>query len=112
VSEPLEDEGSWLLLALVHSPRHDVVAVGSTIVVANCGHRCWISPDGVFMQEKNGSYTVCMACGSELVTDPPEDARIFYPANALDDIERVAGVAEADQARAFIRNLGGKPWPG
>lgn len=112
MSNPFETEGSWLVLALVESPRYDVVADGSTIVVANCGHRCWISPDGVFMQEKNGCYTVCMVCGSDLVINPPAEARIFYPANAMDEIERVAGVAEADQARTFMRNLGGRPWPG
>lgn len=100
-----------MVLAIVRNPRTDIIAVASTIVVANCGHRCWLSPEGSFMLDKTRAYTVCMECGSDLMKPNP-DSRVYYPEQAMDEIERRFGIAEADQARSFMRDLGGKPWPG
>ena len=98
-----EPQVHFLLLA----PYRDMseaphMAPNSMVQKANCGHWCWISPDGIFAQERKPLYTLCIRCGGEY-TMGRQDAKLMMPPNSIRVIEETHGVAAADQARAFAQ---------
>jgi hypothetical protein len=98
-----------VLLRYAYGVQHSV-APGSIVITANCGHRAYISPEGVAWREGDGAdtYTICDQCaeGSRLVDDPEVDKHLFP--GVLDSIYRWKGTAEGDQVKAWAKDKGFK----
>jgi hypothetical protein len=98
-----DDEAGWLVLRRCLWPLPETVVPGSTIIVANCGHRAWISPSGRWHRAGDGAglYTVCATCCAGEVDGPDVDRREVP--GSLAELEQTYGPAVADRARAFLK---------
>ena len=106
----MSDEVSFMVLLRYVYGVQSSVAPGSIVVTANCGHRAYISPEGIAWLEGAGAgaYPMCDQCSDagHLLTDRSVDKRLFP--GVMESIYRWKGTAEGDQVSAWVRDKGFK----
>lgn len=99
---------SKLVLAIVNPllPRERQCVEGSEVVTADCGHQCWLSPQGRPYLQREGITTSCILCAEELIENPETEAIVVK--GGPEAFRRDFGVAAADQVAAVFRDRGWK----
>jgi hypothetical protein len=96
-----EEEVPFLVLQPYGSHREIVLYPTSRIVRANCGHLCWLSPQGEPMLAT--AYTICIPCqeATYFPTGDPEDMRTVP--GAVEALGALWGDEVADSIREELR---------
>jgi len=84
-----------VLGASVFEPHPEGVVHGSTIILADCGHRAWLSPSGLRALRKHDLETCCMRCVATNIDIRKAEKRIL--AGSRDELNRKFGVGYTDQ---------------
>lgn len=102
MTDPKEDV-AFLVLQRYGTHREIALYPTSRIVRANCGHLCWLSPQGEARFAT--SYTQCTDCLDADVT-PEEEREMFAVPGAVDSWRAIAGDKVADEIRQRLREKG------
>lgn len=78
----------------------------SRVILANCGHRTWLSPPGEPYLDK--AYTCCTDCAHELLEDDTDDGPMVAVPGALAYIAKHHGAEGIDVALDLIKKYGVK----
>ena len=107
-----EDEAAYLILSRAKLANLPDVTEGSVVIMANCGHKAFISMNGMAELERqhHGLYTVCTDCVdvAEVIMDKTQDKA--YVPGALSTISKHLGwsAGQEDQFHATLRDYGFK----
>jgi hypothetical protein len=103
--------GYFVVLRYIYGQERFGVTPGAVVVMANCGHRAYLSIGGMDVlatEQGQRYYVMCDMClGIQDALDDP-DADLRVPQAVVDDIYRSVGVAEGDQLMAWGKQKGFK----
>lgn len=99
------DEPVFLFLAPYRHHLEVLTYPEARIVMANCGHRCWLSPQGEDIART--AYTVCIECGQDAMDNDHEGERFAVP-GALAYLTRHHGHDAVDYALDLAQKYGVK----
>lgn len=97
-----EEEVPFVVLQRFGSHREIALYPTSRVTRANCGHLCWLSPQGEGMAAMN--YTVCTAC-FEASWQPPDEEMQTVP-GAVSALEKLWGPDVAAEVRDEMKRRG------
>lgn len=86
---------------LLLSPERDQLSSlvpGSVVIDADCGHRAWISPEGLMFQLGGGVTTRCQDC-----VDPADVAEIDEVPGSRESLAGMLGKDAAEQLMAEVK---------
>lgn len=98
------EEVSFLFLAPYRGHFEIWAYPTSRVIRANCGHLCWLSPQGE--PRAQTSYTICIDCGQDVLHDPDPQGKRIAVAGSLEWLREQHGVQAEQVARSFMRRHG------
>ena len=88
-----EVEKNYIALAPTHWPN---ITPGSTAILADCGHDCYISASGreLLASDPDGYETLCVPCLQKHQDESEEPLRFGEVPGAKEQLQQVFGISE------------------
>lgn len=97
-----EEEVPFVVLQPYAHHREIRLYPTSRIIRSNCGHLCWLSPQGE--ETASRAYTICVTC-FDASYQMPDEEQVVVP-GAVEALEELWGAEVADDVREEMRRRG------